>query len=1139
MENIFNFTLLRPLDFLNDGIPDESASSNETDDDTPDKFASSNETNDDTPDKFASSNETDDDTPDGPKNNQRLIYFRENKNADKENKNKDNESASSSDLLPNFLNFLINEQLIKTKGNKKVEKLESKLSLLLNISMYVKGSPNFQDKNNAEIKIDREIYFKEMNFLENVIVACKSLSAHKEIKILCQQATYFLRVYIAIENMVINGSDLRNFSGIDEKMMFVIPRNQMPFIKKYNLKDNLNNEKGYVDPHTKNRINYNQRMFKAKLWKERSHEKLNKLNKSKNLVGILESLYSEMRFNSESYGGGAINDTSNSSTNPKSFWNALFGSNKRLPMTDKVPKNASNKERIIYIPKLGKIDITGVKLYKDNTFKLNPTPYTKMAIEDLDIFMNGQLKHFVENRFFDESLESISVADLLEMNKVELKESVEEYGKIIGNSLKVVAPVILEFMPIVPIVYEWENILNDDLIFSNPDIHPSGVADLMVVKQFLKKYERAEISHITNVLKGEYKKDYFSNTVMSETEITDQKETINTTSRELETVNRFQLQKETERTISKSFEVDAGLAVSGKYGPTVEFSATLNASYTNDRTQANKLAKTVSRDITEKSSESLSKRVFHERRTLIQEKLTQINEHSYGNTGAGFAEDAVGVYQFLDKIYEAQVYNRGTRLFYDIIIPDPAALYIAGLKLALQNRMSSASPGQSSEEIEDFVTPIKDAITPETYIDEIAKVGLTLDDVDSPPTLTKTTETFRWNKNVSWGSDHTWTSEASISVVPEYAYVEKGTFTVDLFNQGEGETDSHTWIFPIINGLDQTEARFTLDYAENYGGDAWGGNAYRNVGTKNIGLSDMNITQGDISVAIKVASLEAIDCKVIIYYKLADNAISEWRERVWAAVLGALQDKEDAIEAVTNLVKNDVASELGKFLQGNPSTNLITAKNELKRAAISIFTRQHFASFNAVKDVVDDLPQIDFEEASDESHIVRFFESHFDWNSMTYVYYPYFWSNRNWPEKLMLKNNDPEFEKFLTSGAARLIVPVRRDHELPVIRFFEEGASFRFNEDNSPYEVGSSTYVSIVQEIKENSGNFENETPVDQPWDIRVPTPIKIMQPSNRIKIPAWKQIDGPNNKKIVVKDEENEEVLEYGVADPNPEPDY
>ena len=80
-------------------------------------------------------------------------------------------------------------------------------------------------------------------------------------------------------------------------------------------------------------------------------------------------------------------------------------------------------------------------------------------------------------------------------------------------------------------------------------VQPAGVADLLVVKQQIKRYEGAEIAHIENVLIGEKKSrahrqlERSEETVLNETESTRSSET------EVQTTDRFELNRESSRTI--------------------------------------------------------------------------------------------------------------------------------------------------------------------------------------------------------------------------------------------------------------------------------------------------------------------------------------------------------------------------------------------------------------------------------------------------------------------------------------------------------------------------------------------------------------------------------------------------------------
>ena len=69
-------------------------------------------------------------------------------------------------------------------------------------------------------------------------------------------------------------------------------------------------------------------------------------------------------------------------------------------------------------------------------------------------------------------------------------------------------------------------------------------------------------------------------------------------------------------------------------------------------------------------------------------------------------------------------------------------------------------------------------------------------------------------------------------------------------------------------------------------------------------------------------------------------------------------------------------------------------------------------------------PEFDVAEATAEGQVVRFFEQAFEWNNLTYLFYPYFWGRKSrWLDVFPLDDPDPQFRDFLRAGSAR--VPAR------------------------------------------------------------------------------------------------------------------
>jgi hypothetical protein len=200
---------------------------------------------------------------------------------------------------------------------------------------------------------------------------------------------------------------------------------------------------------------------------------------------------------------------------------------------------------------------------------------------------------------------------------------------------------------------------------------------------------------------------------------------------------------------------------------------------------------------------------------------------------------------------------------------------------------------------------------------------------------------------------------------------------------------------------------------------------------------------------------------------------------------------------------------LFKIQGNNPNINRKIEREELKKRAIEILSGQRFESFDGAVNglqMQSGYPEILFNEARDEGKTVKYFEQVFEWENMTYIFYPYFWGRKNnWLTITSLTDeNDPLFERFLHAGYARVVVPVRRG--------FEEYASgfcgyFSWLADMNPQYapgVDAPWFVSIADELR-----WQNETPQDDPNRVvghylqYVPTNLVCIAPEDGKDIPA------------------------------------
>ena len=95
------------------------------------------------------------------------------------------------------------------------------------------------------------------------------------------------------------------------------------------------------------------------------------------------------------------------------------------------------------------------------------------------------------------------------------------------------------------------------------EIRPLGIGDLKVVKQKLLSYQLGEVAHIENVLRGEYKERKYRTLDRTEQTLAVTTETIEETTKDTQTTERFELKKESENTIQEQMSVQAGVTVSG------------------------------------------------------------------------------------------------------------------------------------------------------------------------------------------------------------------------------------------------------------------------------------------------------------------------------------------------------------------------------------------------------------------------------------------------------------------------------------------------------------------------------------------------------------------------------------------------
>jgi hypothetical protein len=584
-------------------------------------------------------------------------------------------------------------------------------------------------------------------------------------------------------------------------------------------------------------------------------------------------------------------------------------------------------------------------------------------------------------------------------------------------------------------------------------VAPAGIGDLLVVKQSLKRYEARELAHVENILKGEHKERSHRRARTTEETLTIEIETKREEERDHQTTERFELKSEAGQVLKEDYSLKIGAALSGKYGPVVEFKTSADFAMNNAKEESKKIATSYSKDVTTRATNRIFERRREERILKTIEVFEEKNTHGIDNKAG--ADHVVGQYQWIDKLYEAQVFNYGKRLLFDVMLPEPAAFLL---------HATTTQPAAGST----LVKP-----TP-----------FTLRATD----ITEGNYTLYAKQYEAVGLDPAPQPYLSIGKALE----------------GKGSKDdgvTKTVEIPIPDQYQAVYGYVGLWYTRWPGGqiDVGLGKSMRRFSDNDYWNPVMSNQTGSVAFTLKTLKVEAFTAAIEVTCQRTPRALEAWKLKTHAAILQAYQKQLRDYEERLAAAQIEAASQVrGR----NPLENERMIRAELKKGALSVFTAQHFDMFGAISNSPQGYPQPNLTEADAEGRYIRFFEQAFEWEQMMYFFYPYFWGRKqNWKNRALLQEVDPAFAEFIKAGSARVVVSVRPGFEDAVAHFLQTGAIW---DGGDLPDITSPLYVSIIQEIRERDQAPGAEIPQGDPWDVRLPTTLVRLR--DQPALPAWEK---------------------------------
>jgi hypothetical protein len=372
---------------------------------------------------------------------------------------------------------------------------------------------------------------------------------------------------------------------------------------------------------------------------------------------------------------------------------------------------------------------------------------------------------------------------------------------------------------------------------------------------------------------------------------------------------------------------------------------------------------------------------------------------------------------------------------------------------------------------EEIRAPLEFPLKPEdiqswNYRDEALKFGVTVQD---PPSETIEDHKYLVTQYLDIGpADITRFGQIDIEVPAGYFIGE---------TTGSPRLQAHLALWPDKGG----EASFTV-----YGAIQETSSSEE---TRNWKLSSLLQKSGRISVLFSYRYVSMAGLDVSLTYQLTKEAREKWKFAVWAEIRAAaearhreqqarLQQERDELWRLLNgkdtltlrrLEREELVRLVMQWLLG-PDYPLVSSPEKLgshppgNLTLIKLFTNElafqitpldpSSPSFNPT---FRGVTGAEWYDAIQFGEFVKFVHQAIEWENLLYFLYPYFWGSESVAkDKILFEHSDPEHERYLRAGYARVVLTVRPGFEKTFTELMEMG---------SLKQHSSTRYMTIAEEI--------------------------------------------------------------------------
>lgn len=600
-----------------------------------------------------------------------------------------------------------------------------------------------------------------------------------------------------------------------------------------------------------------------------------------------------------------------------------------------------------------------------------------------------------------------------------------------------------------------------DYIPSGFGIKRLGIADYRKVEQEICCYVPGEVSHIENVMAREFKSRTTKSTMRTEETTTDTTERESEKLTDTTTVDRFEMNQEVSAVIAEDTQIGAHASLNAQWGnaQTTQYSLNAGGEFANNTSseESNSQAVTHAKEVTERALERVVTKVKQERVRKITNEFTDENTHGFDNRQG--SSHISGVYRWIDKIYRNKVINYGKRLMYEFLIPEPATFHTQAIigKNEASNGEILIKPIDPRTFSGNLELSNYTQITEATYSHW---AGVYNADIKACPSeFIYIGKEFNFDSKLKGGDS--WSDKASLSIPEGYKTVDAG---VTVTSAGMVSTWGKSISVSVGN----------LDYYTN------GSNFNMKLSPAG-GVTQLKNFEGNIPVSVFFITHHVGTANVSVKCQLSESALKQWQIDAFNEIIGAYEKKLAEYNAKVAGVKAKGT---------NPLFNRQIINDVLRKNCIEYLISHDSLGEDSMltgTGVTGTRAKYDDPALESYSAKVKFFEQAFEWDLMSYYFYPFYWAEKaKWKEKHNVDEmNDAAFRAFLQSGMARIILTIRPGFEEAVNWYMSTGQVW--NGGQVP-AFDDPLYVSIVEEMSVTDGE------VEETWESRVPTALTILQ---------------------------------------------